>query len=173
MCIRDRPNAGKSTLFSALTSHDVAQGAYPFTTLQPNISYIENKSSRILIADIPGIIEFAHKNKGLGFSFLQHVERSSILLFVLDSSKVDNSSPIRDFEILQQELLAYNKDITRKPFAVILNKIDHPDSKSEVEQFKEKYGGSFPIVAISALLGTGVDEVRDLIIDMMDGLGPR
>ncbi len=167
------PNAGKSTLFSALTSHDVAQGAYPFTTLQPNISYIENKSSRILIADIPGIIEFAHKNKGLGFSFLQHVERSSILLFVLDSSKVDNSSPIRDFEILQQELLAYNKDITRKPFAVILNKIDHPDSKSEVEQFKEKYGGSFPIVAISALLGTGVDEVRDLIIDMMDGLGPR
>lgn len=166
------PNAGKSTLFSQLTSHYVEQASYPFTTLQPNISYIENKrSERILIADIPGIIEYAHKNKGLGFSFLQHIERSSILLFILDTSKVDNSSPIRDFEILQQELLAYNKEIVEKPFAVILNKIDHPDSSLEVEQFKKKYAGKFPILTTSALLGTGIDRVREHIIDTMDKFG--
>lgn len=166
------PNAGKSTLFSQLTSHHVMQAPYPFTTLQPNISYIETKeANRILIADIPGIIEYAHKNKGLGFSFLQHIERSSILLFILDTSKVDGSSPIRDFEILQQELLAYNREIAEKPFAVVLNKIDHPDSNEEVEQFKKKYTGAFPILTTSALLGTGVDQVREHIIDVMGKFG--
>ncbi len=131
------PNAGKSTLLSHLTYSRVKIGAYPFTTLFPNLGYASSASKeRILLADIPGIIENAHKNKGLGYAFLRHIERTSILLFVIDISGFEGRSPIDDFLVLKNELKAYNPKMLQKPFLIALNKIDMEGSPENAELFR-------------------------------------
>lgn len=147
------PNAGKSTLMSHLTHLPVKIGAYPFTTLFPNLSYIQFPDhSRILIADIPGIIENAHLNKGLGFAFLRHIERSSALLFVIDVSGAEERDPFEDFKVLQKELRAYSPEILKKPFLVLLNKIDEEGAAENMVSFQKRYSFAqetlFPISAL-------------------------
>lgn len=116
------PNAGKSTLMNKLTRNKVKIAAYPFTTLFPNIGLIEfDDFSRFFLADIPGIIKDAHLNKGLGLSFLKHIERTTVLLYVLDVSTED---PIEDLKILKEEIIQFNPEILQKPFLIALNKID-------------------------------------------------
>ena len=133
------PNAGKSTLLSKLAAAKVKTGAYPFTTLHPNLSFLEFEDfSRIYIADIPGIIPNAHLNKGLGLSFLKHVERSSVLIYLIDVSGEEGRDPIFDFERLRQEVEAYSLEILDKPFLVALNKIDKASSEN-VRAFREKW----------------------------------
>ena len=153
------PNAGKSTLMSQITHVPVKIGAYPFTTLHPNLSYVQfDDFSRILVADIPGIIEEAHQNKGLGFAFLRHIERSSVLLFVIDVSGFEGRDPFEDFNILQSELRAYNPEMLKKPFFVALNKVDELGAEEQLKSFYERYPFSketlFPI---SAMLNEGID----------------
>lgn len=132
------PNAGKSTLLSSLTYARVKIGAYPFTTLFPNLGYASLAGrDKLLIADIPGIIENAHKNKGLGYAFLRHVERTSILLFVIDISGFEGRNPIEDFLVLKNELLTYNPEMLEKPFFIALNKIDMDDSIENARLFRE------------------------------------
>ncbi len=132
------PNAGKSTLLSQLTYSRVKIAAYPFTTLFPNLGYASSASNeRILLADIPGIIEDAHKNKGLGFSFLRHIERTSILIFVVDISGFEGRNPIEDYQILRNELAAYNPEMLEKPFLIALNKIDMDDSSENAALFRK------------------------------------
>lgn len=131
------PNAGKSTLMSKLTNNKVKIANYPFTTLFPNIGLLEFEDfSRIFLADIPGIIKDAHLNKGLGINFLKHIERTKILLFVIDISLEDN---LEDFQILLDEIKCYNEDILKKPFLVLLNKIDLIENNKNIDLFKEKY----------------------------------
>ena len=109
------PNAGKSTLFSALATIDVKTAPYPFTTLQPNLSYIEfDDFSRIYLADIPGIISNAHHNRGLGLSFLKHIERSAMLIYVIDISGEERTDPFKDFQTLRSEIDAYCPSILEK-----------------------------------------------------------
>jgi len=109
------PNAGKSTLLSKMANIPIKTGAYPFTTLKPNLSYLQFEDySRIYIADIPGIIENAHQNKGLGLSFLRHIERTSTLVYLVDTSGIDGRDPLSDFLTLHKELLAYDNDLTKK-----------------------------------------------------------
>lgn len=135
------PNAGKSTLLTQIAKSRegaVKIGAYPFTTLAPNLAFREfTDYSRILFADIPGIIEKAHENKGLGLEFLRHVDRSSVLLFVLDASGSDGSDPLKDFRMLRAEIKEYSLETFNKPFIVTLNKMDLPGSKEAAKRFRK------------------------------------
>lgn len=149
------PNAGKSTLMSKLTSVRVKIGAYPFTTLYPNLSYVQFPNfSRVLIADIPGLIEDAHLNKGLGISFLRHIERSSVLLFVIDVSGFEGRDPRDDFNVLRNELKSYNPALLDKPFLIALNKIDQEGAEENLQNFYRDYpfdkATLFPISAMNA-----------------------
>jgi len=153
------PNAGKSTLMSKITHAHVKIGAYPFTTLSPNLSYIQCEDyTRILVADIPGIIKNAHLNKGLGLEFLKHIERTSVLLFILDSvPDEEERSPIQDFETLRSEIEAYNPQMLTKPFVIVLNKIDKPGSAENIAAFKESYPSN--VFEISALEEQGLSSL--------------
>jgi GTPase len=149
------PNAGKSTLMSKLTYVRVKIGAYPFTTLYPNLSYVQFPDySRVLIADIPGLIENAHQNKGLGISFLRHIERSSVLLFVIDISGFEGRDPRDDFKVLRNELKEYNPELLDRPFLVALNKIDQEGAEENLKNFYQDYpydkATLFPISAMNA-----------------------
>lgn len=159
------PNAGKSTLISTLARIRVKIAAYPFTTLQPNLGFIEFKDgTRIYIADIPGIIEGAHQNRGLGLEFLRHVERTKLLIFVLDASGIDGRTPLADYRVLRDEIKAYNPELLKRPFLIALNKIDDDESKPLIEEFlantKIPKGRLFQI---SAITGEGLDKLVDAI----------
>ncbi|PVU87943.1 hypothetical protein BB561_006110 [Smittium simulii] len=141
------PNAGKSTFIGAVSNAHPRIAPYPFTTLNPYIGTVDlDKSNQITIADIPGIIKGAHMNKGLGHSFLRHVERSKVLAYVIDLSK---PNPWDDLAILQSELELYDKSITKKPALVIANKADlHDTAKSNYETWIKF--STIPIVPVSS-----------------------
>lgn len=134
------PNAGKSTLISELAHIQVKIAPYPFTTLRPNLGIVEfDDFSRILIADIPGIIRDAHEDRGLGLSFLRHIERTSTLVFLIELAPHQDRDPFEEFLILKQELEAYSPEMLQKPFLVALNKIDQEGSQELADAFKKRY----------------------------------
>jgi GTP-binding protein len=148
------PNAGKSTLLRALTSAKPRVADYPFTTLTPNLGVIAGRDFRFTVADLPGIIEGAHEGRGLGLRFLRHIERTRLLLLVVDSTA---RSPENDFHTLQQELRLYDPALTSRPAILVMNKVDllkgrRPEIRAEI-----------PMVWVSALLGTGLDRLVRLI----------
>lgn len=157
------PNAGKSTLMSQITHVPVKIGAYPFTTLHPNLSFVQfDDFSRVLVADIPGIIEDAHQNKGLGISFLRHIERSCVLIFVIDISGFEGRDPFDDFLVLQSELKAYNEEMLDKPFIVALNKIDEEGAEEQLKSFYERYPfDKATLFPISAMQSVGLDPLLE------------
>lgn len=159
------PNAGKSTLITALANVRVKIAAYPFTTLQPNIGFLKRKDqSRIFIADIPGIIEGAHRNKGLGFEFLRHIERTKLLLFVLDASGIDGRTPTDDFRVLRTELATYNRELLERPYLIVLNKIDTEESTENVQAFNYAFPNEVSkILMVSAITGEGMDVLLETI----------
>lgn len=159
------PNAGKSTLLSSLTNSKVKAADYPFTTLIPNISYIEfDDFSRIYLADIPGIIEDAHKNKGLGLSFLRHIERCSTLLYVLDISTDERQDPLQDFLTLRNELEKYSPQLVSKPFLIALNKSDKENVQSSLESFQKHYPfESSSVFSISAKEKNNLDTLKNAL----------
>lgn len=169
------PNAGKSTLMSQITHVKVKIGAYPFTTLFPNLSFVQLPDfSRILVADIPGIIENAHQNKGLGISFLKHIERSYALVYVIDISGIEGRDPFDDFTVLQNELKAYRPDLLEKPFLVALNKIDSEGALEQAEVFKEKY--PYPqetLFTISAANNEGLSPLIEAMRSIVQVHGKR
>lgn len=152
------PNAGKSTLLSKTAKTEVKIGAYPFTTLKPNLSLIDFEDfSRIYLADIPGIIHDAHKNRGLGLSFLRHVERCSILIYVIDISGSSNQDPFKDFLTLRREIEAYSKEILKKPFLVVLNKSDLDSKGKNKKAFEKKFSfNPSNLFTLSALKENGL-----------------
>lgn len=159
------PNAGKSTLISTMAHIHVKIGAYPFTTLQPNLGFFQLEDlSRIYMADIPGIIEGAHQNKGLGFEFLRHIERTKLLLFVLDASGIDGRTPLKDYKVLQSELKAYNPELLERPNFVLLNKVDQEESNENIQAFyKELPKLKSKTFEISAISGEGLKELTAAI----------
>ncbi len=162
------PNAGKSTLINQLGQLDVKTAAYPFTTLLPNIGFFEPApEKRIFIADIPGIIEGAHENRGLGLEFLKHIERTRLLLFILDASGIDGREAADDLKVLRNELLSYNEELIKKPYLIVLNKVDEEISSEHIANFikafpKEKF------YLISAKEGIGLDELKKAIASKID-----
>lgn len=167
------PNAGKSTFFSLVTSHQVKAAPYPFTTLRPHIGHIENENGdRILFADIPGIIEGAHENRGLGLEFLRHIERTKLLLFLLDASGSDGRDPCHDFEILLHELRSYAPSLLKKPRLIALNKCDCPEAAPHIEQFRLKHTRETPF-EISSLTGHGLDPLITFLKRRLRGKAKR
>jgi len=156
------PNAGKSTLLSRLTGREIEIGAYPFTTLHPNVGFIEDVEERISITDIPGIIEGAHQNRGLGLEFLRHIERTKALLFVLDAACIDGRDPLSDFAVLKEELISYNPELTLRPYAIVLNKCDCEGAEKQVKRFLSEEKGA-QILTISAETGEGLSKVKELL----------
>lgn len=166
------PNAGKSTFISKVTDVPVKIAPYPFTTLRPNLGYLFDPSgSRTLIADIPGIISGAHQNRGLGLEFLRHIERTELLLFILDASDFEGRNPIEDFSTLRQELALYNPNLLEKPYAVLLNKVDLcpacADSNPLFSQnmainLRQRYSDT-EVFEISASTGYGLKAVLEFL----------
>jgi len=153
------PNAGKSTLISAVTHAHSKIASYPFTTRQPILGLLEfDNYTTVVIADIPGLIDGAHRNVGLGHKFLRHVERCSLLLFVIDMGGVDNRDPRSDYEILLNELSLHNEELASRQSIVVANKMDLPAAKENLENFAEKFP-ELKIIPISALEGIGLEKV--------------
>jgi len=157
------PNAGKSTLLGAISAAHPKTAPYPFTTLHPVVGVVDlAEYRRITVADIPGIIEGAHENKGLGHEFLRHIVRCKMLLFVLDMAGSEGRDPISDYQSLRKELGLYDPTLLKKPFAVIANKADIAESADYTKAFKRKYR-KVRVVAISALEKTGIKEIFQAI----------
>ncbi|HXX64633.1 MAG TPA: GTPase ObgE [Bacteroidota bacterium] len=150
------PNAGKSTLISVISAARPKIADYPFTTLVPNLGIVRVDMGRsFVVADIPGLIEGAHAGKGLGTQFLRHIERTRVLVFLLDGSKQSVRS---DYDILLQELKLFNPRLLRKPRIVAITKIDAIDAQELAALGRLKFG-KLPVVRISAIAGTGVKEL--------------
>lgn len=160
------PNAGKSTLLSALSSARPKIANYPFTTLEPSlgiVSYHDHKS--FVMADIPGIIEGASEGKGLGLRFLRHIERNSLLLFMVPC---DSDDIVKDYNILLNELRRFNPDMLDKHRVLAITKCDLIDGELAQmlnEEIQKKLGGQLPVVFISAVAQQGLDKLKDLLWD--------
>jgi GTPase len=156
------PNAGKSSLLKRLADVGVKIAPYPFTTLQPNLGYLYyNDGVRVLLADIPGIIEGAHSNRGLGFEFLRHIERTKALIYVLDAAAIDGRNPLDDFKVLRDELKKYDPELLKRPSLILLNKCDMEDSELYIQEFKKKKPKGVQVRVISAERGDGCDDLKD------------
>ncbi|MEA2011926.1 MAG: Obg family GTPase CgtA [Verrucomicrobiota bacterium] len=163
------PNAGKSTLISELTDAHPRIASYPFTTLNPIIGILTfNDYSRITIADIPGIIDGAHDDIGLGLDFLKHIERTKFLVFVLDMAGTDGRDPWDDYFNLRKELEFYNPVLLEKPAIIVANKMDTEKAEENLEILKEKLNSS--IFPISAILGEGLPELKNYFEDNLGGI---
>ena len=161
------PNAGKSTYLKAVSDADPKTAPYPFTTLHPMVGVIEfDDYTRMTIADIPGLIDGASENIGLGHHFLRHIERTKVLLYVLDMAGTDNRLPWDDFENLKKELELYKEGLTDKPSLILANKMDEEVSAENLEELKKKV--DIPIITSIAELGEGTEEsikqLRELVI---------
>lgn len=155
------PNAGKSTLISTVSAAKPKIADYPFTTLTPNLGIVrvaEGKS--FTLADMPGLIMGAHEGKGLGIQFLRHIERTKVLVFLIESI---SENPKRDYEILLNELAGYNADLAKKPKIVALTKIDLFDEQTVKRLKRISFGRRIPVVRISSVTRTGI---RELVEDM-------
>ena len=157
------PNAGKSTLLKSLTAAKPKVADYEFTTLKPNLGIVPYRNFQsFIMADIPGIIEGASRGKGLGHYFLRHIERNSLLLFIIP---VDQKEVKKSFEILMNELKKYNSELMHKDFIVVFSKCDLLDNELKVEfdkEIKKKFKG-IPYCMISAIDEFGLTELKDLI----------
>ncbi len=170
------PNAGKSALLKSLTSAEPQVGSYPFTTLEPNLGVLSREGKRVILADIPGLIEGASKGRGLGFRFLRHIERTRVLLHVIDprsaSFRLGESDMTKAAEIayeqLRIELEEYAPEILERPEIIAINKIDIPKIAEEAKGIKEALRPKAEeCVFISAVEGTGLDELVSLLVTVL------
>ncbi|MEM8867425.1 MAG: GTPase ObgE [Verrucomicrobiota bacterium] len=146
------PNAGKSTLLNMLTNAHPKTGAYPFTTMFPTVGVMEfpEQYERITLADIPGLIEGASQNRGLGHRFLKHVERCKVLLMMIDMQGTDGREPIGDYRVLLNELKLYMSRLVKKPLLIAVNKMDEPDAPENLKHFQAKIKQEvYPISCVS------------------------
>lgn len=163
------PNAGKSTLTNAFTAARPKMAPYPFTTLHVNVGVIEYPETfgRIFMADIPGLIEGAHENRGLGHQFLRHIERCTLLVFILDMAGSENRKPWDDFRILERELALYSPILAAKPRLVVANKMDLPEAAANLAKFRDKV--PVLVAPISCYSREGFDELKATLWKFVKG----
>ncbi|MDH5640740.1 MAG: GTPase ObgE, partial [Nitrospira sp.] len=166
------PNAGKSTFIASISSARPKIADYPFTTLTPNLGVVRWGADRsFVVADIPGLIEGAHHGKGLGFQFLRHIERTAFLLHLIDVSEWAPDEPIAGFEIMRQELAAYDDMLSRRPFAVVATKIDISGTSDRLAQLqaycKRRKYRCFPV---SSATREGLDSLITFVGKKVDSL---
>lgn len=154
------PNAGKSTFTTMVTKATPKTAAYPFTTLTPNIGVIEYPETykSLKIADIPGLIEGAHENRGLGHRFLRHIERCNLLMLIIDMAGQDGRDPLDDYTKLLEELRLYNEDLMKKPRVVVSNKMDEEEAVTNLEKFKKAF--DVTVWPISCLTEDGIPGLK-------------
>lgn len=166
------PNVGKSTLISRISAARPKIADYPFTTLTPNLGVVDAGEFRhIVVADIPGLIEGAHEGAGLGLQFLRHVERTKLLLHLIDVSSVTGREPLNDFEVINNELRNYRSELASKPQIVVANKLDALDEPERLDQLKafcEQKG--LPFFQISAVTGEGIKPLVYAMVQALDQL---
>lgn len=157
------PNAGKSSLLSSISNANPKIANYHFTTLEPNLGVVKYYDNSFVVADIPGLIEGASQGLGLGFDFLRHIERTRMLIHVVDISGFEGVNPIDAFEMINKELETYSDKLAKKPMIVALNKTDLIFDENEhfLTDFIKKYGKKYKIVKISAISNLGVKELVD------------
>ena len=156
------PNAGKSTLISRVSNARSKIAPYPFTTKNPILGVVKfDDDCTKVFADIPGIIEGAHEGRGLGIEFLKHVERTRILLHLIDFAAVDGRDPVSDYRALRKELAGYSEKLVEKNEIIVANKMDVPEAKARLKEFKKKIKKE--IFPISAVTGEGVKELLNKI----------
>jgi len=163
------PNAGKSTLLRKLSAARPKVAAYPFTTLHPVVGVMELPGYRhATIADIPGLIEGAHRGVGLGHEFLRHITRCPILIFVIDVAGSEGRSPVEDLQNLRKEIDLYDPMLSSRPWLIVANKMDLPNAKENLESLREKFS-KIRIVPISAANGEGIDTLKKALAERMTG----
>lgn len=166
------PNVGKSTLLSTISEAKPKIANYHFTTLKPNLGVVkvaEGKS--FVIADIPGLIEGAHEGVGLGHDFLRHVERTRVLVHVIDMSGYEGRDPIEDYKTINEEMSRYNIKLEEKPQIIVANKMDLPGSEENLERFKEELGEEvLAILPTSAATKKGLEEVKYKVWEVLENV---
>lgn len=157
------PNAGKSTLLSKISRAKPKIANYPFTTLKPKVGVVEfGPNRRGTVADIPGLIEGAHANIGLGHDFLRHIMRCRVLLFVVDTAGSEARDPIQDIETLRTEIKLYSPELAKRSWCIIANKIDLPEAAENIERLKERFK-RIKIFPISANEGEGMQKLLNYL----------
>jgi GTP-binding protein len=165
-----QPNAGKSTLISVISAARPKIADYPFTTLVPNLGVVKAAGAEpFVVADIPGLIEGAHRGAGLGDRFLRHVERTRILVHVVDAAAIDPEHPLHAYESINVELSRYSPALMDKPRIVALNKMDLSEANAAADVFSETVG-SVPVFRISAASGEGVDRLLKFIVSELENM---
>lgn len=166
------PNAGKSTLISRISSARPKIADYPFTTLVPNLGVVNyNGGKTFVVADIPGLIRGAHEGAGLGIKFLKHIERTKVIIHLIDLSPFTERDPIEDYLIMNQELEAYSQELKNKPQIIVPNKIDITEAKERLKGIRiyfDKLG--IEVFPISSATGEGVKELVGEVIRKLEGL---
>ncbi|MEE2808970.1 MAG: GTPase ObgE [Verrucomicrobiota bacterium] len=154
------PNAGKSSLLSVLSAAKPKVANYPFTTLQPSVGVVQfNSMVRATVADIPGIIEGAHENVGLGHDFLRHIMRCKLLLFVVDIAGTDMRDPIEDIQTLRKEIKLYSDELASRDWMIIANKMDLNGTTTNLDVLRSRFP-RIETIGVSALTGQGIDDLK-------------
>lgn len=161
------PNAGKSTLLGRISAAHPKVAAYPFTTLQPSVGVVEfDGFMRATVADIPGLIEGAHENVGLGHDFLRHIMRCRLLLFVIDMAGSEGREPIEDLATLRREVSLYDEILARKPWLVVANKMDLEEAGEKLAAFRTRFPKQ-EIIPISAQEGEGIETLKHRLCEIV------
>ena len=171
------PSVGKSTLLSITSKAKPKIADYHFTTLAPNLGVVETKDHRsFVMADLPGLIEGASQGVGLGHQFLRHIERTKVIVHVVDMSATDGRDPYEDYKIINQELAEYNMRLLERPQVVVANKMDIPVASDNLKEFKkqlENDGEDVDIVEISAFTRSNIDNLLYKVSDILDNTDPN
>ncbi|MFC0473658.1 GTPase ObgE [Halalkalibacter kiskunsagensis] len=163
------PSVGKSTLLSVVSAAKPKIADYHFTTITPNLGVVETDDNRsFVMADLPGLIEGAHEGVGLGHQFLRHIERTRVIVHVIDMSALEGRDPYEDFLKINDELKQYNMRLLERPQIIVANKMDMPESKENLEIFKEKLDEDYPIFPISAISKQGIRELLLTVADKIE-----
>ena len=158
------PNAGKSTMISVISAARPKIADYPFTTLIPNLGVVRHGDGSFVAADIPGLIEGAHRGEGLGHRFLKHVTRTGLLVHVLDVFQAGERDPKTDFDTVNRELALFDEELARKPQIVAASKLDLLPDRSAVGPLEEHFRSrGYRFCAVSAVTGEGLDRLKDMI----------
>jgi GTP-binding protein len=169
------PNAGKSSLLARLTRAHPKVAEYPFTTLEPVLGMLDGEDRQLVIADIPGLIEGASEGAGLGHEFLAHVERTRLLVHVLDLAPLDGSESVANHEMVERELRRYEPRLASLPRVLALSKADlvDPDAREAARaQWTERLGADVPVIVTSAVTGAGLDDLRAELLRRVPTAGP-
>ena len=155
------PNAGKSTLISRISAARPKIADYPFTTIEPNLGVVSVDDSTFVVADIPGLIEGAHLGHGLGVQFLRHIERTRLLVHLVDVSELTGRDPAEDFRVVMGELAGFSEDLPKKPMFVVASKVDVAQDPQRIESLRALAASEeMPFFEISSVTGQGIEELK-------------